>query len=196
MDDRGEAHLIALACSPPPEGHDHWTLRLLAGKVVELGLTPSMSHEGINVTKTHTFNVTLPLPKVNRRKRRKAKAPRPARTQTPKEQKAPTKRLTTRRKATSTSVTPRTPEEKRDARRQYDRIRNKRPDRKELHRRKAGEKRTLAKELDLCRDCYGMPKPNQTRCEGCAERHRQYRRQARERANQQREQGSGQTKIF
>ena len=27
----------ALACSPPPEGHDHWTLRLLAGKVVELG---------------------------------------------------------------------------------------------------------------------------------------------------------------
>ena len=37
----------ALACSPPPEGHDHWTLRLLAGKVVELGLTPSMSHEGV-----------------------------------------------------------------------------------------------------------------------------------------------------
>ena len=25
LDDRGEAHLIALACSPPPEGHDHWT---------------------------------------------------------------------------------------------------------------------------------------------------------------------------
>ena len=55
LDDRGEAHpvsstgqaLIALACSPPPEGHDHWTLRLLAGKVVELELTPSMSHEGV-----------------------------------------------------------------------------------------------------------------------------------------------------
>ena len=47
LDDRGEAHLIALARSPPPEGHDHWTLRLLAGKVVELGLTPSMSHEGV-----------------------------------------------------------------------------------------------------------------------------------------------------
>ena len=47
LDDRGEAHLIALACSPPPEGHDHWTLRLLAGKVVELGLASSMSHEGI-----------------------------------------------------------------------------------------------------------------------------------------------------
>jgi len=47
LDDKGEAHLVALACSPAPEGHDHWTLRLLAGKVVELGLAPSMSHEGV-----------------------------------------------------------------------------------------------------------------------------------------------------
>ena len=47
LDDRGEAHLITLACSEPPEGHDHWTLRLLAGRVVELGLAPSMSHEGV-----------------------------------------------------------------------------------------------------------------------------------------------------
>ena len=47
LDDRGEAHLIALARSPPPAGHDHWTLRLLAGKVVELGLAASMSHEGV-----------------------------------------------------------------------------------------------------------------------------------------------------
>ena len=35
LDDRGEAHLIALTCSPAPQGHDDWTLRLLAGKVVE-----------------------------------------------------------------------------------------------------------------------------------------------------------------
>ena len=27
LDDRGEAHLIALACRDAPEGHDHWTLR-------------------------------------------------------------------------------------------------------------------------------------------------------------------------
>ena len=47
LDDRGEAHLVALACSPAPAGHDHWTLRLLAGKVVELGLASSMSHEGV-----------------------------------------------------------------------------------------------------------------------------------------------------
>ena len=35
------------AYSPPPAGHDHWTLRLLAGKVVELKLASSMSHEGV-----------------------------------------------------------------------------------------------------------------------------------------------------
>ena len=49
MDDRGEAHLIALACTPAPEGHDHWTLRLLAGKVVELGLVESLSPETVRL---------------------------------------------------------------------------------------------------------------------------------------------------
>ena len=49
LDDRGEAHLIALACSPAPEGHEHWTLRLMAGKVVELGLAPSLSHETVRL---------------------------------------------------------------------------------------------------------------------------------------------------
>jgi transposase len=42
-----EAHLIALACSDPPQGRQRWTLRLLAGKLVELGLVESMSHEGV-----------------------------------------------------------------------------------------------------------------------------------------------------
>ena len=49
LDDRGEAHLVALACSPAPEGHEHWTLRLLAGKVVELGLASSLSHETVRL---------------------------------------------------------------------------------------------------------------------------------------------------
>ena len=49
LEDRGEVHLIALACSEPPEGHEHWTLRLLAGKVVELGLAPSLSHETVRL---------------------------------------------------------------------------------------------------------------------------------------------------
>ena len=49
LDDRGEAHLIALACSDAPEGHDHWTLRLLADKVVELGLVESLSYETVRL---------------------------------------------------------------------------------------------------------------------------------------------------
>ena len=49
LDDRGEAHLIALACSPAPEGHGHGTLRLLAGKAVELGLVESLSHETVRL---------------------------------------------------------------------------------------------------------------------------------------------------
>lgn len=41
------AHLIAIACSPAPSGHDHWTVRLLAGKAVELGFVESISPETI-----------------------------------------------------------------------------------------------------------------------------------------------------
>ena len=49
VDERVEAHLIALACSPAPDGHDHWTLRVLAGKAVELGLVESLSHETVRL---------------------------------------------------------------------------------------------------------------------------------------------------
>src|SRR5690349_4038016 len=41
------AHLVAIACSPVPDGHDHWTLRLLAGKAVELGFVERISPETI-----------------------------------------------------------------------------------------------------------------------------------------------------
>ena len=49
LDDKGEAYLIALACSAAPEGHDHWTLRLLADQAVELGLVESLSHETVRL---------------------------------------------------------------------------------------------------------------------------------------------------
>ena len=39
-----EAHIIALACSDPPEGYSKWTLRLLADKCVELNYAESLSH--------------------------------------------------------------------------------------------------------------------------------------------------------
>ena len=42
-----EAHLIAVACATPPEGRARWTLRLLAGKVVELGFASSISPETV-----------------------------------------------------------------------------------------------------------------------------------------------------
>jgi transposase len=41
------AHLVAIACSPAPSGHDHWTVRLLAGKAVEWGFVESISPETI-----------------------------------------------------------------------------------------------------------------------------------------------------
>jgi hypothetical protein len=37
------AHLIAVACSPSPDGHDHWTVRLLAQKAVALGFVTNIS---------------------------------------------------------------------------------------------------------------------------------------------------------
>jgi hypothetical protein len=38
-----EAHLLALACSEVPEGRQRWTVRLLAEKMVELQIVPSVS---------------------------------------------------------------------------------------------------------------------------------------------------------
>ena len=41
------AHVIALACSTPPDDRTRWTLRLLADRVVELGLAEQCSYETI-----------------------------------------------------------------------------------------------------------------------------------------------------
>jgi transposase len=45
-----EAHLIALGCSQAPEGHERWTLRMLADKMVALDIVDSVSHETIRRT--------------------------------------------------------------------------------------------------------------------------------------------------
>lgn len=50
LDGRGEAHLIALTCSEPPEDHDHWALRVLADRLVELQVVDSISHEAVRQT--------------------------------------------------------------------------------------------------------------------------------------------------
>ena len=43
VDARVEAQLTMIACSKPPEGRKRWTLRLLAGKLVELELVDSIA---------------------------------------------------------------------------------------------------------------------------------------------------------
>ena len=47
LDGEGEAHLIALACSEPPTGRRHWSLRLLQDRFVKLRHVDSLSYETI-----------------------------------------------------------------------------------------------------------------------------------------------------
>lgn len=50
LDGEQEARLMRLACSEAPEGRSEWSLRLLAGRMVELGLVDSISHETVRQT--------------------------------------------------------------------------------------------------------------------------------------------------
>ena len=50
LDGEAEAHLIALACSAPPEGRKAWSLRLLRDRFVRLGHVDHVSHETIRTT--------------------------------------------------------------------------------------------------------------------------------------------------
>ena len=45
-----EARIIATRLGSPPPGYAHWTLRLLARKVVELGIVESVSYETVRRT--------------------------------------------------------------------------------------------------------------------------------------------------
>jgi transposase len=47
LDGRAEARLIALACSAPPDGRAAWTMQLLADKLVELQVVPTVSDETV-----------------------------------------------------------------------------------------------------------------------------------------------------
>ena len=50
LDGEGEARLIALACSEPPEGRDRWTLELLANELVRLKVVDSISSQTVRRT--------------------------------------------------------------------------------------------------------------------------------------------------
>ena len=49
LDGAQEAHLVALACSPPPDGAERWTLALLADKLVELKVVDAIARDTVRV---------------------------------------------------------------------------------------------------------------------------------------------------
>ena len=50
LDGEGEAHLIALTCSEPPEDREPWTMQLLADRMVRLGYVDHLSDETVRKT--------------------------------------------------------------------------------------------------------------------------------------------------
>ena len=50
LDGKAEAHLIALACSQPPEGRQRWTVRGLANEVVAVGIVDSCGKTTVHET--------------------------------------------------------------------------------------------------------------------------------------------------
>lgn len=49
LDGEAEAHLIAIACSAPPEGRERWTLRLLQSEMIKRKYVDDVSHETIRM---------------------------------------------------------------------------------------------------------------------------------------------------
>lgn len=50
LDGRGEARLVALACSKAPSGREHWSLQLLADELVTLAVVDAVSSETVRRT--------------------------------------------------------------------------------------------------------------------------------------------------
>jgi transposase len=50
LDGKGEAQLTMLACSRPPEGRDHWTMDLLADRMVKLHYVGKLSGDTVQRT--------------------------------------------------------------------------------------------------------------------------------------------------
>jgi len=47
IDGETEARIVALTCTKTPDGYGKWSLRLLADKIVELGIMESVSHTAV-----------------------------------------------------------------------------------------------------------------------------------------------------
>lgn len=50
LDGEAEAHLVALVCGAPPEGHQRWSLHLLKDTLIQRGYTNTVSHETVRQT--------------------------------------------------------------------------------------------------------------------------------------------------
>ncbi len=50
LDGEGEARLVQIACSAPPDGRDSWTLQMLADKLIELEVVETISGETVRQT--------------------------------------------------------------------------------------------------------------------------------------------------
>lgn len=50
LDGNAEAHLVALVCGAPPEGHKRWSLHLLKDTLIQRGYTNTVSHETVRQT--------------------------------------------------------------------------------------------------------------------------------------------------
>jgi len=59
LDGKGEARLVALACSKPPKGHSRWTLKMLADELVALEIVDSICDQTVRRTlKKTNFDLT------------------------------------------------------------------------------------------------------------------------------------------
>ena len=59
LDGEGEAKIIALACSEPPEGCSKWTVRLVTAKALELHLVDELSYVTVHrLLKKRNINLT------------------------------------------------------------------------------------------------------------------------------------------
>ena len=56
LDGEAEAHLIAIACSAPPEGRERWTLRLLQSEMIKRKYVDEVSHETIRTALKKTYS--------------------------------------------------------------------------------------------------------------------------------------------
>jgi transposase len=76
LDGAGEARVLAVSCSEPPPGQARWSLRLLADRVVELGIVPSFSYESVRrVLKKRTQAPFVPVVGDSARAERRVRGP-------------------------------------------------------------------------------------------------------------------------